>query len=96
MAHTNTQTNKAKRLQPQAQLELLGIGFEVRNAIASDHSIDSICSFDSSDSSDSIESIDSLDSLDSLESIDSTNSIDFINSVVLLFPICQFYGLIIC
>ena len=63
---------------------LLGIVFEVRNAIASDHSIDSICSFDS---------IDSIDSFDSLESID---SIDFIDSVVLLFRFCQFYGLIIC
>ena len=60
---------------------LLGIVFEVRNAIASYHFI---CSFDS---------IDSIDSFDSLESID---SIDFIDSVVLLFPFCQFYGLIIC
>ena len=32
----------AKRLQPLARLELLGIGFEVRNAIASDDFIDSI------------------------------------------------------
>ena len=60
---------------------LLGIVFEVRNAIASYHFI---CSFDS---------IYSIDSFDSLESID---SIDFIDSVVLLFPFCQFYGLIIC
>ena len=63
---------------------LLGIVFEVRNAIASYHFI---CSFDS---------IDSIDSFDSLESIDSIHSIDFIDSVVLLFPFCQFYGLIIC
>ena len=63
---------------------LLGIVFEVRNAIASHHFIDSICSFDSSDS------IDSFDSPDSLESI------DFIDSMVLLFRFCQFYGLIIC
>ena len=63
---------------------LLGIVFEVRNAIASYHFIDSICSFDS---------IYSIDSFDSLESID---SIDFIDSMVLLFRFCQFYGLIIC
>ena len=63
---------------------LLGIVFEVRNAIASYHFIDSICSFDS---------IYSIDSFDSQESID---SIDFIDSMVLLFRFCQFYGLIIC
>ena len=43
---------------------LLGIVFEVRNAIASYHFIDSICSFDSSDSFDSIDTIDSIDSID--------------------------------
>ena len=62
----------------------LGIVFEVRNAIASDDSIDSICSFDS------------IDSVDSIDSFDSIDSIDFIDSMVLLFRFCQFYGLIIC
>ena len=65
---------------------LLGIVFEVRNAIASYHFI---CSFDS------IDSIDSFDSFESIDSINSIDSIDFIDSVVLLFPFCQFYGLII-
>ena len=47
-------------------LEPLGIGFEVRNAIASDDSIDSICSFDSSDTIDSIDFFDSIYSIDSI------------------------------
>ena len=61
-AHTYTQNNEAKRLQPLAQLELLRIGVEIRNAIASEDSIYSI---------DSIGSIGSIGSIDSMCSIGS-------------------------
>ena len=78
-AHTNTQTNKAKRLQPLEQLELLGIGFEVRNAIASEdsiYSIDSIGSIDSICSKESIGSTGSIGSMCSFVSVDSVHPMD--------------------
>ena len=75
-AHTNTQTNKAKRLQPLSQLEHLEIGFEVKNTIASNDSIYSIDSIGSIGSIGSIASITSIVSTDSIGSVDSVNSMN--------------------
>ena len=78
-AQTNTQTNKAKRLQPLAQLELLGIGFEIRSAISSEdsiYSIDSIGSIDSICSKESIGSTGSIGSICSIVSVDSVHPMD--------------------
>ena len=78
-AQTNTQTNKAKRLKPLAQLELLWIGFEIRNAISSEdsiYSIDSIGSIDSICSKESIGSTGSIGSMCSIVSVDSVHPMD--------------------
>ena len=71
-AHTVTQKNEAKRLQPLAQLELLRIGFEVGNNFTSKDSIYFI---------NSIESIGSITSVASICSIDFIGFVDFVNSM---------------
>ena len=71
-AHTVTQKNEAKRLQPLAQLELLRIGVEVGNNFTSKDSIYFI---------NSIESIGSIGTITSVASIDFFGFVDFVNSM---------------
>ena len=59
----------AKRLQPLVQLELLGIEFEVKNAIASEDSIYSIYSIGSIVFNASIAFIASIASIGSVDSV---------------------------
>ena len=75
---------------------LLGIVFEVRNAIASYHFIDSICSFDSIYYIDSIDFIDSIDSINSIVSLILLILlilwIDYmLSNAVQIFEKCDFY-----
>ena len=71
-AHTYTQKNEAKRLQPLAQLELLRIGVEVGNNFTSKDSIYFV---------NSIGSIGTITSVASICSIDFIGFVDFVNSM---------------
>ena len=74
-AHTVTQKNEAKRLQPLAQLGLLRIGVEVGNNFTSKDSIYFINSIES------IGSIGTITSVASICSIDFIGFVDFVNSM---------------